>query len=112
MIQYIKNEQHYELLLEQISKIKHTLWIGTADLKDLYVKKQNNAIPFLVFSNRKSRKEYRYAYFMPKNRVKISAMTSTNTLPYGKGWKEPYALVSILKSWFSICKLFISVPLI
>ena len=48
MIQYIKNEQHYELLLEQISKIKHTLWIGTADLKDLNIKKQNTAIPFLA----------------------------------------------------------------
>ena len=46
MIRYIKNEQHYNLLLEQIAKVKHTLWIGTADLKDLYVKKGNKAVPF------------------------------------------------------------------
>ena len=36
MIKYIKNEKHYELLLEEVSKVKHTLWIGTADLEDLY----------------------------------------------------------------------------
>ena len=46
MIRYIKNEQHYNLLLEQIAKVKHTLWIGTADLKDLYVKRGNKAVPF------------------------------------------------------------------
>ena len=34
MIRYIKNEEHYNLLLEQIANVRHTLWIGTADLKD------------------------------------------------------------------------------
>lgn len=48
MIRYIRNEEHYDLLLEQIAKVKHTLWIGTADLKDLYVKKGNKAVPFLL----------------------------------------------------------------
>lgn len=42
MIRYIRNEEHYDLLLEQIAKVKHTLWIGTADLKDLYVEKDVN----------------------------------------------------------------------
>ena len=56
MIQYIKNEQHYELLIDQLSKVKHTLWIGTADLKDLYIKKQNTAIPFLVLLEQKVKK--------------------------------------------------------
>lgn len=38
LVKYINNEEHYALLMEQIDKVKHTLWIGTADLKDLYVK--------------------------------------------------------------------------
>ena len=54
MIQYIKKEQHYELLINQLSQVKHTLWIGTADLKDLYIKKQNTAIPFLGFTRTES----------------------------------------------------------
>lgn len=56
MIQYIRNEQHYKLLIDQLSKVKHTLWIGTADLKDLYVKKQNTAIPFLGLLEQKIKK--------------------------------------------------------
>ena len=56
MIQYIKNEQHYELLIDHLSKVRHTLWIGTADLKDLYIKKQNTAIPFLALLEQKVKK--------------------------------------------------------
>ena len=56
MIHYIKNEQHYELLIDQLSKVKHTLWIGTADLKDLYIKKQKTAIPFLALLEQKIKK--------------------------------------------------------
>ena len=48
MIRYVKNEEHYNLLLEQIANVRHTLWIGTADLKDLYVKKGDKAVPFLA----------------------------------------------------------------
>ena len=36
IIRYVKNEEHYALLMDQVNKVKHTLWIGTADLKDLY----------------------------------------------------------------------------
>ena len=55
MIRYIRNEEHYDLLLEQIAKVKHTLWIGTADLKDLYVKKEGKAVPFLALLDEKVR---------------------------------------------------------
>ena len=55
MIRYVKNEEHYDLLLEQIAKVKHTLWIGTADLKDLYVKKEGKAVPFLALLDEKVR---------------------------------------------------------
>lgn len=56
MIRYIKNERHYELLLEQIAKVKHTLWIGTADLKDLYVKQKDIVIPLLALLEQKVKK--------------------------------------------------------
>ena len=56
MIQYIKNEKHYELLLEEVSKVKHTLWIGTAVLKDLYIKKLDLTMPFLELLEQKVKK--------------------------------------------------------
>lgn len=53
MLRYIKNEQHYALLIDEISKVKHTLWIGTADLKDLYIKQRNSVVPFLSMLEQK-----------------------------------------------------------
>ena len=37
MIQYIADKEHYTKVLTLCEKVKHNLWIGTADLKDLYV---------------------------------------------------------------------------
>lgn len=34
---YISNSAHYTTVLTRVVSVKHTLWIGTADLKDLYV---------------------------------------------------------------------------
>lgn len=45
--QYISNEEHYDLVIEKIKSVKKTLWIGTADIKDLYVKVGTSTIPFL-----------------------------------------------------------------
>ncbi len=53
MIRYIQDKGHYNLLMEQVSKVEHTLWIGTADLKDLYVKKRNSPTPFLALLEEK-----------------------------------------------------------
>ena len=47
LVKYINNKEHYALLMEQIDKVKHTLWIGTADLKDLYVKPSSTVVPLL-----------------------------------------------------------------
>ena len=33
---YIQNEQHYKEVLSKAEKVKESLWIGTADIKDLY----------------------------------------------------------------------------
>ncbi len=45
--QYISNEQHYTEVISRIASVHETLWIGTADIKDLYVKQGNDTIPLL-----------------------------------------------------------------
>lgn len=45
--QYIANEVHYEKVIEKIKDCKKTLWIGTADIKDLYVKDGRGTKPLL-----------------------------------------------------------------
>lgn len=45
--QYIANEDHYERVIEKIKDCKKTLWIGTADIKDLYVKDGRGSKPLL-----------------------------------------------------------------
>ena len=45
--QYIANEDHYEKVIERIKDCKKTLWIGTADIKDLYVKDGRGSKPLL-----------------------------------------------------------------
>ena len=36
-IKYIADENHYKEVLSLVEKAKRTVWIGTADIKDLYV---------------------------------------------------------------------------
>lgn len=51
-ILYIANEQHYDKVVAHFAEVKHTLWIGTADLKDVYVKSGCNAVPLLAVTDR------------------------------------------------------------
>ena len=44
---YISNEQHYDQIIERIKTVKKVLWIGTADIKDLYVKDGRSTMPLL-----------------------------------------------------------------
>lgn len=43
-IKYIADENHYKEVLSLVSTAKRTVWIGTADIKDLYVEDK----PFLT----------------------------------------------------------------
>lgn len=45
--QYIADEQHYTEVISRIATVRKTLWIGTADIKDLYVKQGSVTIPLL-----------------------------------------------------------------
>ena len=47
MTSYISNSAHYKEVLERIKTVKHTLWIGTADIKDVYVDVDGEVKPLL-----------------------------------------------------------------
>lgn len=47
MISYIRNEAHYTEVVERIRNVRQYLWIGTADIKDLYVKDCSGSMPLL-----------------------------------------------------------------
>lgn len=44
MLTYISNSAHYKEVLSRVLHVKQSLWIGTADIKDLYIEdgKTNN----------------------------------------------------------------------
>ena len=44
---YVCNEAHYEQVIERMKTVKKTLWIGTADIKDLYIKDGRGTKPLL-----------------------------------------------------------------
>lgn len=47
-MKYISNIDHYKKVLSRVQTVKHTLWIGTADIKDLYVEVGKDKKPFLA----------------------------------------------------------------
>lgn len=48
MLIYISNTAHYKEVLSRVQFVKHMLWIGTADIKDLYVEIGKEKKPFLA----------------------------------------------------------------
>lgn len=46
-IKYIQDEKHYTEVLKRVESVKNNLWIGTADIKDLYIKRGTSTLPFL-----------------------------------------------------------------
>ena len=48
MTTYISNSAHYKEVLSRVQSVKHLLWIGTADIKDLYVEIGKEKKPFLA----------------------------------------------------------------
>ena len=46
-LKYIENEHHYDDVMLMTREVKHDLWIGTADIKDVYVKHGHQTMPFL-----------------------------------------------------------------
>ena len=48
MLSSISNTDHYKDVLSRVQSVKHMLWIGTADIKDLYVEIGKEKKPFLA----------------------------------------------------------------
>ena len=47
MYKFISDNKHYSEVIEHSMQTKHTLWIGTADIKDLYISQNQDDKPFL-----------------------------------------------------------------
>ena len=45
---YISNSDHYKEVISRVQSVKHSLWIGTADIKDLYIEIGNEKKPLLA----------------------------------------------------------------
>lgn len=45
--QFIANADHYSKVLAHCVDVKQSLWIGTADIKDAYVRQKGQIVPFL-----------------------------------------------------------------
>lgn len=48
-MQYISNTDHYKEVLSRVQTVKHSLWISTADIKDLYVERARRRNLFLLY---------------------------------------------------------------
>ena len=48
MIKFISDTEHYDIVLNLAAQAKRSLWIGTADIKDLYVMRNGVNLPFLA----------------------------------------------------------------
>ena len=48
MLKFISNSEHYGEVLGLVQSVKRSLWIGTADIKDLYVEVGKEKKPFLA----------------------------------------------------------------
>ena len=48
MLTYISNSAHHKEVLSRVQSVKHMLWIGTADIKDLYVEVDGEVKPLLA----------------------------------------------------------------
>ena len=48
MLTYLSNSIHYKDVLSRMLSVKRTLWIGTADIKDLYINVDGEVKPLLA----------------------------------------------------------------
>ena len=47
-MKFISNTDHYKEVLSRVQSVKHMLWIGTADIKDMYIEVGKDKKPFLA----------------------------------------------------------------
>ena len=84
-IKYIADENHYKEVLSLVGKAKQTVWIGTADIKDLYVDDK----PFLAL----------IASLLKKG-VEVRLIHAKEP---GTAWREDHEKHPILYTAWSVC---------
>ena len=47
MIKFVSDIEHYDIVLNLVARARHPQWIGTADIKVLYVMRNGATFPFL-----------------------------------------------------------------
>ncbi|MDE6552193.1 MAG: phospholipase D family protein [Muribaculaceae bacterium] len=47
-VEFISGKDHYDKVVAKVASVRKSLWIGTADIKDLYVKSGTATEPFLA----------------------------------------------------------------
>lgn len=47
MIKFISDIEHYDIILNLVAQARSSVWLGTADIKDLYVRSGKKEMPFL-----------------------------------------------------------------
>ena len=47
-VEFISGKDHYEKVVARVASVRKSLWIGTADIKDLYVEVGKEKKPFLA----------------------------------------------------------------
>lgn len=82
-IKNITGTQHYDDVLARVASVKHTLWIGTADIKDVYVKAGAKAMPLLAVLDLLVKR----GISMPKSLDLPFEMTLINSQHCGRPWK-------------------------
>ena len=78
-VEFISGKDHYDKVVERVASVKKSLWIGTADIKDLHVKAGNKTKPFLGVLADLLKRGVEIGLYMRKNRARRSARILTDT---------------------------------
>ncbi len=88
MLTYISNSAHYKEVLSRVQSVKHILWIGTADIKDLYIEVGKEKKPFLALIAQLIRKGVEVRLIHAKEPGKTSERILTSTQCSMTAWSE------------------------
>ena len=97
MLLFINDDLYYKKVIELAMKAKHSVWIGTADIKDLYVIQGKTEKPFLGVLSDLIGKALRFVCFMQKNLGRTFVMTLIVTHGCLTAWNALCALVYTLR---------------
>ena len=95
MLTYISNTDHYKDVLSRVQSVKHMLWIGTADIKDMYIEVGKDKKPFLALIAQLIRRGVEVRLVHAKEPGPNFREDFESTLFYTTAWSEFSVLVFI-----------------